>query len=332
MSWDIFGHDQVVNILRNHILQDEVRHAYLFVGIPGTGRRTIALQFAQALNCSEPPAPGEFCGKCRNCRQIAAQQHPDLIVTETETAGTILKIDEIRDLQHTLSLAPYESRWRIGLLLRFDEANQNAQNALLKILEEPPENVKLLLTADSENSLLPTITSRCEVMHLFPANLALLASYLTDRYQVESKAAESAAHLSAGRVGFAISLLKEPEKAEQMNRTAAECLEMFSQNTRERFRYASNFKDFKKRTELREVLHVWQSVMRDLLLLSTGGKLTAQSLTFIDLCSESASVAAKYSTEQFRELIRHLNRSLEYLDANVSPQLLLEELLLNFPS
>ncbi|HRY20272.1 MAG TPA: hypothetical protein P5198_02060, partial [Flexilinea sp.] len=110
MSWDIFGHDQVVNILRNHILQDEVRHAYLFVGIPGMGRRTIALQFAQALNCSEPPAPGEFCGKCRNCRQIAAQQHPDLIVTETETVGTILKIDEIRDLQHTLSLAPYESR------------------------------------------------------------------------------------------------------------------------------------------------------------------------------------------------------------------------------
>jgi len=117
-----------------------------------------------------------------------------------------------------------------------------------------------------------------------------------------------------------------------MNRTAAECLEMFSQNTRERFRYASNFKDYKKRTELREVLQVWQSVMRDLLLLSTDGKLTAQSLTFIDFHSESASLAAKYSTEQFRELIRHLNRSLEYLDANVSPQLLLEELLLNFPS
>lgn len=332
MSWDIFGHDQVVNILRNHILQDEVRHAYLFAGIPGTGRRTIALQFAQALNCLEPPAPGEFCGKCRSCRQIAAQQHPDLVVTETATVGTILKIDEIRDLQHTLSLSPYESRWRIGLLLRFDEANQNAQNALLKILEEPPEKVKLLLTADSENSLLPTITSRCEVMHLFPANPAQLTSYLIDHFQAEPKAAESAAHLSAGRIGFAISLLKEPEKAEQMKKTAEECLEIFSQNICERFRYATNFKDFKKRSELREVLQVWQSVIRDLLLLSTDGKLTAQSLTFMDLRSKSASLAAKYSTGQFRELIQHLNRSLEYLEANVSPQLLLEELLLNFPS
>src|SRR5512134_870562 len=129
-NWDLTGHRWAVDLLRRHVANGEARHAYLFAGPPGVGRRTLALRFAQALNCTAPPAPGEYCGQCRACRLIRAAKHPDLSVVEAAREGGILNIDLVRDLQHSLALAPYEARYRVALLHRFQEANDNAQNAL----------------------------------------------------------------------------------------------------------------------------------------------------------------------------------------------------------
>lgn len=332
MSWSVFGHDEVVKILKNHIIQDDTRHAYLFAGIPGIGRRSLAVQFAQALNCTQPPAPGDFCGECRACRQIAAQQHPDLNIVQADAVGSILKIDEIRELQHVLSLGPYEAKWRIALLLRFEEANQNAQNSLLKTLEEPADKVKLLLTASSENAVLPTISSRCEVIRLRPAHPENLADYLNANYAGDPASFEKVAHLSAGRTGVAISLMQDSQKAAWMVETAGELLTLFSQNTRERFQFAAAYRDFKKRGDLREVLKIWQSLARDMLLLSAEDRYAAQTLTFLELRPETERTAASLTPKQVRMFAWSISQALEYLNANVSPQLLLEELLLNIPA
>ena len=108
------------------------RHAYLLAGPEGVGRRTLATRFAQALNCTNPPEPGSFCGECRECRQIAALAHPDLsLLTPTEGHKDI-RIDQVRGLQHTLALAPYAAKYRIALLPDFQLANTQASNALLK--------------------------------------------------------------------------------------------------------------------------------------------------------------------------------------------------------
>ncbi len=331
MSWTVFGHDAVVKILKTHLIQGDTRHAYLFSGIPGIGRRTLAIQFAQALNCTQPPEAGSFCGECRSCRQIAAQQHPDLSVVQSEAVGSILKIDEIRTLQQSLTLTPYEARWRVALLLRFEEANPNAQNALLKTLEEPAESVKLILTTSSEIAVLQTIASRCEVLRLRPANPAALTVYLADRFGIDQKTAETMAHLSAGRTGVAIEILNDPAKADALLDTARDGLRLFGQNIRERFSFAANFRDFRKRGELREVLQIWQSLSRDLLLLSGGGSTADQTLTFLPLKAEMEPIAARYPASTFRELSSRILQAGITLDANVSPQLLIEELLLNFP-
>src|SRR5512137_425446 len=104
MNWDLLGHEWAVNLLRENVVRGQVRHAYLFTGPQGVGRRTLALRLAQALNCLRPPEPGVPCRGCRACLQIERMQHPDLAVVQAEVQGGTLKVEQIRELQHILSL------------------------------------------------------------------------------------------------------------------------------------------------------------------------------------------------------------------------------------
>ena len=141
MAWEILGHEWAVNLLRSHIASDSVRHAYLIIGSDSVGKRTLALRFAQALNCEAPPSPGEYCGTCRACIKISEGKYPDLHVVEVGQLDTVIKdervsngvrlrgeqtntgaggiqearhvssmvkVKQIRLLQRQLALAPYE--------------------------------------------------------------------------------------------------------------------------------------------------------------------------------------------------------------------------------
>ena len=140
-NWNLLGHEWAVDMLRQHAAHDEIRHAYLFCGPPGLGRRSLALRLAEALYCTNPPGPGIPCGICRDCKQIDAMQHPDMNVIQAldgddlPKEGGTLKVDQIREVQRSLSLKPYQSKFRVALFLRFQEANDNAANALLMTLE-----------------------------------------------------------------------------------------------------------------------------------------------------------------------------------------------------
>ena len=332
MSWDVWGHEWAEALLKKHIAGGMTRHAYLFTGAPGIGRRTLALAFTKALYCQNAPEPGEFCGTCRNCRQLDRLQHTDLFIGQAAAPGETLKIDTVREIQHDLNMQPYAAPWRTALFLRFEEANINAQNALLKTLEEPPALSKLLLTASNENALLPTISSRCEVIRLRPMALGELAKKLETVRMMLPEDAKRLAHLAAGRAGYALRLADAPDEAERIVGIASDGLELLGEDTVRRFAYAAAFRDVKKRPVLREMLQIWQSLFRDLLLLSSGGEESEPPLSYLDLKDPLADAAAKGSPETFRKTLSEINRMIAYLNANVNLQLLLENLLLNFPN
>src|SRR5512140_3560453 len=176
-SWSLLGNEWAVDMLRQQIAQQTMRHAYLFAGPPGVGRRTLALRFAQTLNCTEPPAPGEACGKCRNCVQIARQQHPDLVIIQKDEDAKLPWMDPMREGLHRLALRPYQSKFKVALLPGFQDAKDSPQNALLKTLEEAPSYAILIITAISPEQLLPTIVSRCEVLRLRPVPMEQLEKF-----------------------------------------------------------------------------------------------------------------------------------------------------------
>jgi DNA polymerase-3 subunit delta' len=325
MNWNLVGHSWAVDLLRRHVANGEVRHAYLFSGPPGLGRRTLAVHLAQALNCTNPPAPGEFCGECRDCRQIAAMQHPDLAVIQAENEGGTLKVDQVRAVQHSLSLKPYQSKYRVALFLRFQEANDNAANALLKTLEEAPAHAILLLTADTPESLLPTIISRCEILRLRPLRVEEVEAMLTAK-GVDSDRARLLAHISGGRPGYANRLLEDSSlletRAERLND-----LQALLQSTRvKKFSYADKLS--KDKDGMRQAITFWLSYWRDVLLKVSHASV---SITNVDYAAEIESLAARLTLPAVRRTVSDLELALDRIDRNVNPRLLAEVLLMDWP-
>ncbi len=331
MTWNLLGHEWAEDMLRQHIATGQLRHAYLFSGPSGVGRRSLALRFAQAINCTQPPEPGQPCGTCRICRQIEAMQQADLNILQSEQEGGTLKVEAVRELQHMLALAPYESNYRVALLLRFEEANASAQNALLKTLEEPNPRVVLLVTADDPENLLPTITSRCELMRLRPMAPAVLSARLQDLRDLEYEQADLIAQIAGGRPGYALRLADDPALLDQRQQALQDCLNLLGLSRLERVTYVESLTKGRGRAEakgdLRAMLTAWLSFWRDVLLAGLG---SAAPLTNHDYRAEIQQVAAYTDPQTAAGLVIALEHSFGRLN-NANLQVLLDNLLLTWP-
>ncbi len=329
MDWRILGHQWAVELLAQHAAHGGLRHAYLFTGPSGVGRRTLALRLAQAVNCLQPPIPGQPCGVCSACTRLEKMQHPDLALIQAEQAGGTLKVEQVRDLQRSLSLAPYEANYRIALLLRFEEAHASAANALLKTLEEPAPKVLLLLTAESVESLLPTIVSRCEVLRLRPLPVADAAEGLQG-WGIPAAEAQMLAHLSGGRPGYARRLHERPELLEQRQGWLNELVSLLGSSRLERFAYARAAAKAasEDREALRTCLQVWSSFWRDVVLAASGA---ATPLTNLDLVTQIEKLASGLGLGKARKVLERTEQTLALIDRNVNLRLALENLMLDLP-
>ncbi len=328
-NWGLIGHEWAVQMLQQHLAHDSLRNAYLLCGSPGLGRRTLALRLTQALNCLQPVGPAEPCGNCRSCQQIERMQYADLSIVQADKPGGTLKVEQVRSLRQSLVLKPYQGSYRVALFLRFQEANANAANALLKTLEEAPPHVLLLLTADTPEQLLPTIVSRCEVLRLRPLPVGKLESVLKAR-GADEPTAHLLAHISGGRPGFALNLLND--KAALKFR--AQCLDdlqnLLRSRRRDQFAFAEKLTDRKAETRerLRDTLLQWLSFWRDVFLSVSD---PASLLANVDRTAEIEALAGQLSLPQARRLVESAEGALDKLERNVNPRLLIEVLLLDWP-
>lgn len=324
-NWDLIGHEWAVDMLKQHILRDAVRHAYLFSGPPGLGKRTLALRLAQALNCPQTTVPAQSCGVCRDCKQIDSMKHPDLSIVQAETEGGTLKVDQVREVRRILAFKPYQAKYRVALFLRFQEASEGAANALLKTLEEAPGYAILILTADAPEQLLPTITSRCEILRLRPLSIETIEAHL-QTHGADPERALLIAHISGGRPGYALQLLHDETALEFRLERLTELGQLLSSTRVQKFGYADKMS--KDKDIMRQTLLVWLSYWRDVLLCVSGANMPIAN---IDQKETITAFSQRLELGNARRVVHNLELALKRLESNVNPRLLAEVLLLELP-
>ncbi len=318
----VVGHNWAIDFLSRQQQAGRVPQALLLSGPQNVGKSTVARFIAQVLNCQTSPIP---CGQCLSCRKVVNNIHPDVRIFDDDSRA--IKIDEIRALQRELSLSPYEGHYRVAILCNFERATISAANALLKTLEEPASQVVMILTATDPSALLPTIVSRCQAISLRSLPVAQVSSALEERWHAAAEKAELLAHLSAGRLGWAVRALED----ENMLARRQDCFDaLFQQlhsNRVERLAYAQIVG--RSSAVLKETLTIWLTIWRDLLLLQSGGQ---TRILNIDWQDRLAAIASQTTISQAKEMANRLRTALINLEHNVNPRLTLEVVLLQLPA
>ncbi len=341
-NWPVIGHEWAVRGLARSLEADLIAHAYLFTGPHAIGKTALARSFAQALECSGDRRP---CGECAACQKIARDRHPDVQIVEGVPVGfkfdekqppppprtndrepRILKVDQIRAIQYGLSRSPFEGRWKIVILRRFEEAQEEAANAFLKTLEEPPPYVCIILTARDASLLLPTIASRCQALTLRPLPLARVETALVERWHVEPTSAHLLARLSNGRLGWAVRASMDHKilKSRQVYLDALDAV--LHQGRAERLTFAGDL--VKEKEALPELLEYWLGWWRDILLIQNGEN---SRITNIDRETALCDQAKHLSRNQVQEALQAIRSTARYLEQNANPRLAVEVLLLKLP-
>lgn len=324
--WPVYGHDWAVEHLQKALTNGRVRHAYLIVGTESVGKETLARAFAMALNCTHDHEAARPCGSCRSCKLIASGNHPDLVYSELDPVTGTLKIEEVRSVAQRLALKPYEARYRIAIFRDFDHARPQTQDALLKTLEEPPPQALLIVLAPSTESLLPTITSRSQVIHLRPVSVEFIREALIQHRSAPPDQADLLARLSGGRIGWAIRAMEDPAILEQ--RTAALDLleQILSVNRAKRFDIAEDLS--KDKLALFPLLELWQTYWRDVLLLSQD---SSQQPANNDRKGALDQLARTLTSNEALVALKATRSMLQNLSLNLNLRLALEVMFLDYP-
>ena len=198
---DVLGHEQTITHLKHAIQFHKVSHAYIINGEKGSGKKLLAGIFAQTLQCKKGGL--EPCMECQSCKQSVSQNQPDIIRITHEKPGTISVEDIRQQLNGDILIKPYSSLYKIYIIDEAEKLTIQAQNALLKTIEEPPIYAVILLLTTNVGMLLPTIQSRCVTLHLKPVSSALIEKYLMEDLEIPDYYANICTAFAQGNVGKA---------------------------------------------------------------------------------------------------------------------------------
>lgn len=319
---DVVGHKKIINHLESAIKLNKVSHAYIFNGEKGSGKRSLASAFAMALQCEAGGA--DSCGKCRSCSQAESGNHPDIIKVVHEKPNSI-GVDEIRDqIVNDVQVKPYSSPYKIYIVPDAEKMTVQAQNALLKTIEEPPAYVVIILLTTNAELFLPTILSRCVMLALRPVPDEQVKKYLMEHIQVPDYQADVCVAFAQGNIGKAVQLASS-EYFSEIKASALHLLKNIPHmEIHEIVGVVKAVSEFK--VDIQEFLDLLAVWYRDVLYFKATKDVNG--LIFKDCVQEISAQTHRGSYEGMERIIKALQTANTRLNANVNFDLTMELLFL----
>lgn len=319
---DVLGHEQTIAHMKSAIEANKVSHAYLLAGEKGSGKKMLAGIFVRTLQCEAHGS--EPCGKCHSCIQAESGNQPDIIYVTHEKPGSI-SVDDIRgQVNGDIQIKPYSSPYKIYIIDEAEKLTQQAQNALLKTIEEPPAYAIIMLLTANEGMLLPTIKSRCVTLTMKPVPLPLIRQYLMEELQIPDYRADICAAFSQGNVGKAKRLALSDSFGEMLEH-ALHMVKYISE-----MEPSDLVEDLKKintyKMDIQDYLDLLTVWYRDVLMFKA--TCDANNLVFSNELNSIRDKAKDSSYEGLECIIKALEKAKVRLNANVNFDMAMELLLL----
>ena len=319
---DIIGHDTIKEHLKKAIESDHVSHAYILTGETGMGRKSLANAFAMTLLCEK--GKSEPCMECHACKQVMSSNHPDLIFVGHEKPGSI-GVDDIRGQIHdTIMIRPYSSYYKIYIVDEAEKMTVQAQNALLKTIEEPPSYAIIMLLTTNQEAFLPTILSRCVQLKLKPLKDLVVKSYLMGSLGIKESRADIYAAFARGNLGRAIHLAS----SEEFQLLYSELLHMLKHlkemDIMELLFYIKKMKD--ENLDIYDCLDFMQLWYRDVLMYKVTQDINL--LIFREEFNTMKEMSAASAYDGIERILKAIDKARIRLEANVNMELAMELMLL----
>jgi len=317
---EIIGHQRPLEILRLALGNGRLHHAYLFVGPDGSGKRTVALALAKAIHCRE--TKNDFCDRCPDCARIQAGNHPDVRLVQTIEDKKEISIKQVREIEKELNFRSFSGQRKIAIIDPATLLNTSSQNALLKTLEEPPQNSMIVLIAPNAGALLPTLRSRCLRISFGPLARDEVARYLMSKEGMNQDDASLRAALSMGSLGAAIKLDKD-ELLEKRRSWAALLLSLSAGDYRGAIAAAEAIASDKE--ECLGFLEWAKTWYRDLLVHAATENF--EEMVNVDMLTEIESQCAKGNFEQMLASFAQTARAAGRIQRNLNRRMVIERFL-----
>lgn len=321
---DIIGHEQIISHLKRAIQLHKISHAYILNGPERSGKMMLAEAFATALLCEDLEHPP--CGICRSCHQAAGRNHPDILYLTHDKPNTI-SVDDIRkQINATVTIKPYspDSRYKVYIIDEAEKMNEQAQNALLKTIEEPPAYVVILLLTTNADSFLQTIRSRCVMLNLKAVSDDKIHHMLMQKYQIVDYKADVCTAFAQGNVGRAILLAGSQDFNDLKDSTIRLVRKITEIEIFDLMQEVKDIEEFQNMDDFFDLLMMWY---RDVLIYKSTEE--EQNIIFKEQIHEIARQAENSSYLGLNHILEGIAQTRRRLRANVNQDMSLELLLLH---